>query len=223
MKEIILLGDRNPDYLTHREFDAALAQLPGSVRARWVGTDAAEAARTADADGLWVASGSPYRDDDAVYAAIEAARTSGQPFLGTCSGFQYTVVEFARHVAGIPDAQHAETAVHGPLVVDRLACSLEGRERTVTCVPGTRLHAICGDRPFTGFHWCNYGLAARHVQALSERGLVMSASADDAGVEAVEVPAHPFFIATLFQPQVGASAGRPLHPLIAAFVAEVDS
>src|SRR5438067_1475866 len=103
MKDIVLLGDRNTGFLTHREFDAAITLLPPDVRIRWVATDSPDAKRTPDADGLWVASGSPYRDDDVVYAAIQAARTSGQPFLGTCSGFQYAVVEFARHVAGIPD------------------------------------------------------------------------------------------------------------------------
>jgi CTP synthase (UTP-ammonia lyase) len=45
---------------------------------------------------------------------------------------------------------------------------------------------------------------------------VVSAHAEDAGVEAIELPSHPFFIATLFQPQVGAANGGPLHPLIGA-------
>jgi CTP synthase (UTP-ammonia lyase) len=47
---------------------------------------------------------------------------------------------------------------------------------------------------------------------------VIAAHAPDAGVEGIEVPAHPFFVATLFQPQIGALDGKPLHPLITAFV-----
>src|ERR687892_606884 len=124
-KQIFLLGDRNTSYMTHRELDAAIGLLPTGVQARWVGTDTRDAARTAEADGIWLAPGTPYRDDAAVYAAITSARTSGQPLLGTCGGFQYAVVEFARHVAGIVDADHAETARdNSALVVDRLACSL---------------------------------------------------------------------------------------------------
>ena len=73
--------------------------LPSTIRARWVGTDTHDAARLSEADGLWVVPGSPYRNDAAVYSAIKAARTSGQPFLGTCGGFQYAVIEFARDVA----------------------------------------------------------------------------------------------------------------------------
>src|SRR3954465_8262758 len=149
MKQIVLLGDRNPGYLTHRELDAALELLPSGVRGRWVGPDTPEAARSAEADAVWVVPGSPYRDDGAVYAAITAARTSGQPFLGTCGGFQYAVVEFARNVAGIADADHAETTPDGTtLVVGRLACSLIGQQRHVTALPGTRMHDLYGDASF---------------------------------------------------------------------------
>jgi len=219
MKDLVLLGDRDVRFRTHRELDAAIAQLPSHVHARWVGTDTPAAASTGEADGLWVVSGSPYRDDAAVYAAINTARTTGQPFLGTCGGFQYAVIEFARNAAGIADADHAETATGtNSLVVDRLACGLVGEERTVRSVAGTRVASLCGEAPFVGFHWCNYGLSPDYIDRLVRSGLVVSATADDAGVEAVELPGHPFFIATLFQPQVGAAAGQPLHPIIRAFV-----
>ena len=222
MKQIVLLGDRNVTYHTHRELDAALRLLPAGVRACWVATDTPDAARTSGADGLWVVPGSPYRDDAAVYAAIRDARTSGQPFLGTCGGFQYAIVEFARNVAGLTDANHGETAPgEKTLVIDRLACSLVGQERAVTAVPGTRMHALCGDGSFLGFHWCNFGLATTYVERLVTHGLTIGARGDDAGVEAIEVAEHPFFIATLFQPQIGSVQGRPLHPVLQAFVAAV--
>jgi CTP synthase (UTP-ammonia lyase) len=222
MKNIFVLGDRNISFVTHRELDAAIGLLPGGVRAHWIGTDTPDAARTSEADAVLVVPGSPYRHDAAVYSAIKSARTSGQPFLGTCAGFQYAVVEFARNAAGIVDADHAETArTSNDLVVDRLACSLVGQERNVTAVPGTRMHDLCGDLAFSGFHWCNYGLAPAYTTRLVERGLVIGARGEDAGVEAVELPNHPFFLATLFQPQVGSLAGQPLHPVIQAFVAAI--
>ena len=92
-KQIFLLGDRNTSYMTHRELDAAIGLLPTGVQARWVGTDTPDAARTAEADGIWVAPGTPYRADAAVYAAITSARTSCQPLLGTCGGFQYALFQ----------------------------------------------------------------------------------------------------------------------------------
>jgi len=222
MKNIVLLGDHNAGFMTHRELDAAITLLPGDVRARWVGTDSPEAIHTDQADAVWVVPGSPYRNDAAVYRAITAARTSGQPFLGTCAGFQYAVVEFARNVAGIVGADHAETAREPDnLVVDRLPCSLIGEERNVTPIPGTRMHDLCGRTSFVGFHWCNYGMAPGYADRLATHGLLIAAVADDAGVEAVELLNHPFFLATLFQPQVGSLASRRLHPIIEAFVTAV--
>ena len=106
-------------------------------------------------------------------------------------------------------------------MVGRLACSLIAQERNITAIPSTRMHALCGDAPFVGFHWCNHGLAAAYADRLVDRGLVIAARADDAGVEAVELPNHPFFLATLFQPQIGSIAGKPLHPVIEAFVASI--
>ena len=99
-----------------------------------------------------------------------------------------------------------------------LACSLYGETREVTPVAGTRLAAICGDEPFEGFHWCGYGLADRTAGLLAANGVVISATAPDAGVEAIELPDHPFFLATAFQPQVGSSESGRLHPLLEALL-----
>jgi CTP synthase (UTP-ammonia lyase) len=214
---IAVLGDRNPEYLTHRELDATLALMPADVDAHWLPTP--EAASAPGADGLWVVPGTPYEDDDAVLEAIRIARTDGMPILGTCGGFQYMLVEFARNVAGLDDAAHAETDPDAPEpVVARLSCSLVGEERPVTAVAGTRVAGLCGTAPFAGFHWCSYGLVPEREAALAGAGLVVAARAPDAGAEAVELPGHPFYLATLFQPQVGSSASGRLHPLIGALV-----
>jgi CTP synthase (UTP-ammonia lyase) len=214
---IAALGDRDPAYLTHREIDGAMALAPDGVEMRWVATDSPEASRVDRFDGLWVLPGTPYRDEDSVLRAIRFARESGMPLLGTCGGFQYMAVEFARHAAGMPAAAHAETHPDGEaIVVGELACSLVGEERTVSAVAGTRLAALCGTAPFTGFHWCSYGLTAGAAQRLSGAGLVLSAHAEDAGVEAFELPGHPFYLATLFQPQVGSAERGELHPVLGA-------
>lgn len=218
---IALVGDKDLRYVTHRALDATVAQLPAGVAAEWVPTDSAQARELDRFDGIWMLPGTPYRDDDAALAAIERSLDTGTPLLGTCGGFQYAVLALARRLAGIADAAHAEVdpAAQDPVVAP-LACSLIGEEREVTCVPGTRLAAICGTAPFIGFHYCGYGLADGFVERLEDAGVVISAHAEDAGVEAIELPHHPFFVATLFQPQIGALSGAPLHALIAAFVEE---
>lgn len=216
---LAVLGDHDSTKPTHRELEAALGLLPADVRALWVGTDSDDAADLSGFDGLWVVPGSPYADDAAVYAAIQWARVSGRPFLGTCSGFQYAVVEFARNVAGLRDAAHAEESPDAEKpVVEALSCSLVDQRREVSVVAGTKLAGSCGTEPFVGSHWCNFGVADAYVDALGAAGLTVAATAEDAGVEAVEYGAHPFFVATLFQPQMGASRTGELHPLIAAFV-----
>ena len=146
--------------------------------------------------------GTPYRDDDVVYAAIRFAREKGLPVLRTCGGFQYMAVEFARNVAGIRGATHTETDPDGEaIVVGQLSCSLVGEERRVTAVRGTRLAALCGTAPFIGFHWCSYGLADGVAERLAAAGLVMSAHARDAGVEGFELPGHPFYMRPCFSPR----------------------
>jgi CTP synthase (UTP-ammonia lyase) len=212
---IALLGDKDLTYVTHRALEAAVALLPDGIAATWVGTDT-PAARALDGfDGIWALPGTPYRDDAAALAAISAALDAGTPLLGTCGGFQYAALALLG-----PGAVHAEVDPDAAdPVVAPLACTLVGEEREVTAVPGTRLAAICGTAPFTGFHYCRYGLSDAAVDRLEAAGAVIAAHAPDAGVEAFEVPGHPFFVATLFQPQMSAVDGA-LHPLITAFAEE---
>jgi CTP synthase (UTP-ammonia lyase) len=212
---LAVLGDRDLSHRTHRELDAELARMPAGVEAAWLPSPRAPEA--AGADAIWVAPGTPYADDDAVLAAIDRAVDDGTPLLGTCGGFQYAVLALVRR-AGLA-AAHAESEpeAEDPLIAP-LACSLYGEEREVTCVPGSRLAEICGTAPFTGFHFCGFGLAAGREADLEAAGAVIAARAPDAGIEGIELPGHPFFLATLFQPQVGALDGRPRHPLVAALI-----
>ena len=224
MIRIAVLGDRNPAYLTHRELDAALELFPSGVEARWLPTTDPAVGRIESYDAVWVVPGTPYQDDDAVLAAICTAREADLPILGTCGGFQYMVLEFARNVAGLPDAAHAELEPDATdPVLARLACSLVGERRTVTPIPGTRLAGLCGTQPFSGFHWCNFGLSPERESRLEQSGLVVSARAPDAGVEAVELPGRRFYLATLFQPQMGSSESRMLHPILSALAAAAGS
>jgi CTP synthase (UTP-ammonia lyase) len=213
---LAVLGDRDERHLTHREIDAALALFPAGVRGRWVPTDGHDAVALNGVDALWLAPGGPYARDSAVHAAVDRCLDHGTPFLGTCSGFQYACLALARR-AGVA-AVHAEVDPSATsAVIAQLACSLYGEERVVTPSPGTTLAATCGADPFVGFHYCGYGLAEQHERTVERAGAVIAARAPDMGVEAIELPGHPFFVATAFQPQVGASATGRLHPLLVAF------
>jgi CTP synthase (UTP-ammonia lyase) len=216
---ILALGDRDPRYLTHREIDAALALFPADSLAHWIATDSAEARFLDDASGVWLLPGTPYRDAGAAFAAVRHCLATGTPFLGTCGGFQHALVELARSRAGVADAAHEESdSGAADPVVSRLACSLIGEVRLVTPIAGTRFASICGSEPFEGFHYCSFGLDPAYVEPLERAGVVVGATAPDAGVEAIELPEHPFFLATAFQPQVGAGANGRLGSLLDAFI-----
>jgi CTP synthase (UTP-ammonia lyase) len=183
------------------------------------GTDSPAARELLGVDGVWLLPGTPYRNDDAAYAAIRHCLESGTPFLGTCGGFQYACVELARAFADVTAAAHAESDPAGEeLVIVPLQCSLYGERRTVRPVAGTRLASTCGSEPFEGFHFCGYGLAEEFEHKLERAGVILSAVADDVGTEAIELREHPFFLATAFQPQVGSAESGRLHPLISAFL-----
>lgn len=218
---IALLGD-DRGHRSHQELNALRPLLLTELgaEASWVPTDDGQLGSTLSSyDGVWLVPGSPYADDDAVLSALTAVRETGVPFLGTCGGMQYAVLEFARSVLGDADATHAETdGETGTNVVTALACSLQGEERLVTPVPGTRFAGLV-DSPFPGMHFCSYAPSAEVVARLQEVGVVVGATAEDAGAEVLEFPGHPFYVTSMFQPHVGTLAGAPIHPLVRAFVA----
>ena len=217
---IALVGDRKPSHPSHRELDAVRGMLGPDVVADWVATDGDRVSSLGDFDGIWLVPGSPYADDSAAYEAVRWARENDVPFLGTCGGLQYAVVEYFRTVLGVADASHAESdGVGDSNVVSALACSLMGEERVVRPVPGTRFSALVGDEPFVGLHYCGYGPAPGVVERLAAAGVVVEATADDAGAAVLELPGNRFFMLRRFQPQIGALAGKPVHPLLREFVA----
>ena len=209
---IALLGDRST-HRSHLELEALRPMLP--VETEWVATDGAFDVTAYD--GVWLFPGGPYVDDAAVLTALTTIRERGIPFLGSCSGMQYAVLEFTRTVLG-EAATHAEAdGESDDNVVAALACSLQGEERLVTPVPGTRFASWVAE-PFVGMHFCSYGVTPAAVARLEAAGVVVGATAPDAGAEVLEFPDHPFYVTSMFQPHVGALAGAPVHPLVPAFL-----
>jgi CTP synthase (UTP-ammonia lyase) len=164
-----------------------------------------------------VVPGSPYSNPDGVFAAIEAARAEGIPLLGTCGGFQHLLLEFARHVCGLAGVENAEDhpGAVGALIVP-LVCSLLGEEATVIVKAGTLAASVMGPGPCTERFFCSYGLEERYVGALEQHGLVVSARDEAGAVRMAELPGHPFFIGSLFQPELS-SDQTWTHPLVHAF------
>lgn len=216
---IALVGDENDAYPSHREINAVRTMLGEDVDAEWLSTDGGRVGHLEAFHGIWLTPGSPYADDTAAYRAIEWARERDVPFLGTCGGLQYALIEYFRHVLHVPGASHAESdGVDDKNVVHPLACSLHGQERVIRPIPGTRFSRLVNDEPFVGMHYCNYNPGSEELRRLVEAGMVIAATAEDADAEVIELPRNRFFMLTLFQPQIGALARKPVHPLLREFV-----
>jgi CTP synthase (UTP-ammonia lyase) len=226
MTVIGLIGDFDPDVTAHRAIPRALelatAKLDTPVEWLWLATD-----RIADeiwplverCGGLWCVPASPYRNTDGVLKAIRYARLSRIPFLGTCGGFQHAVLEYARDALGHADAAHAELDPDAPSpLIAPLACALVETSGLIHFSPGSRIRSIYGVDSAEETYHCSYGVDPRQEALLRDGGLVI-AGRDEAGeARTLELPDHPFFMATLFQPERSALAGRE-HPLVKAFVA----
>ncbi|WP_327581806.1 gamma-glutamyl-gamma-aminobutyrate hydrolase family protein [Nonomuraea sp. NBC_00507] len=220
---IALVGDRSPSVRSHTRIPLlmeALRERDGiALDPYWIPTT--DVAGLDAFDGIWILPGSPYRDEAGAVEAARVAREEQIPLLGTCAGFQHMLLEFARHVCGL-DVAHAENEPGArDFLLTPLACSLAGHENLVRLTPGTLIEQIMGTPATMEAYVCSYGLNESYTQTLAAGGLVFSGhAADDGAVRAAELPGHPFFLGTLFQPELAGDGRRP-HPVISAFAAAV--
>ncbi|MEV0174765.1 hypothetical protein AB0I00_27050 [Streptomyces sp. NPDC050803] len=217
---IALVGDRSPNVASHTRVPLLLDALASRDRlvldAYWIGSeDAVAPDAVAGFDAVWVLPGSPYRSEAGVLAAIRTARETGIPFLGTCAGFQHALLEYARDVCGLSHAAHAENdpSAADP-IIEPLACSLVGHEAAITVEPGSLAQSVIGSERTVERYFCAYG-PSRHLDTLRAHGLRFSGRDEDGNVRIAELPGHPFFLASLFQPELSGDGSRP-HPMIRA-------
>lgn len=217
-----LVGDVNDSLVAHRAIPFALGLASEAcdrkVDYEWIDTDSITTESLSEYDGLWCVPGSPYVSMDGALAAIHYARTREVPFLGTCGGFQHAVIEYARNVLAWSDAEHAETTPNTKrAVIAPLTCSLVGAKDAVRFKPGTRIARAYGASSATEEYHCRYGLNSEFANALLSGPLVATAHDDAGEVRAIELVTHPFFVATLFQPERAALDRRVSH-LVASFI-----
>ena len=213
-----LIGDFDLQVTAHRAIPRAL-DLAGAEPV-WVPTDTIDdAARVAGFDGLWCVPASPYRSTEGALRAIRFAREEGRPFFGTCGGFQHAVLEYARNVLHWSDAEHAElTPESARMVIAPLQCALVEVSEVLRLGEGTKLREAYGQAEIREAYHCSYGLNPTFREALTSGPLRAAAEGTRAGqVRAVELDGHPFFVATLFQPERAALEGR-VPPPVRAFL-----
>ena len=223
---IALVGDCDPAIRAHAAIPMALHlvadEMGYAVQPAWMETASLTKSATARLlepfNGIWCVPGSPYRSMEGALRAIQFARENSRPFLGTCGGFQHAIIESFRNVAGLKAADHAESNPEAKMpVIARLACSLENRGGVIRLQAGTRIAAAYRRHEITESFNCNFGFDARYEQQLVRSGLKISGRDPSGEARVVELPGHPFFVATLFQPERSAFTARS-HTLIKAFV-----
>ena len=213
-----------------------------SVNLRYVNSenvdDSNVAATFAGCDGILVPGGFGYRGVEGKIAAIRYARENRIPFFGICLGMQCAVIEFARHVAGLEDANSEEfdpLSAHKVIYLmtewfDFRTKNLEKRDAesdkggtmrlgAYPCkiIPDTRAFEAYGKELVEERHRHRYEFNNAFKDLLEEKGMVFSGTAPDGSLmEIVELPDHPWFLGCQFHPEF---KSRPMaaHPLFREF------
>jgi CTP synthase (UTP-ammonia lyase) len=224
---IALIGDYDPSVTAHIAIPPALElaakALDLEVEPVWIHTskltNEEELRALSGYQGIWCVPASPYANTEGAIAAISIARTARIPFLGTCGGFQHAMMEYFRNVIGSADVAHAELnpEVEHP-IISKLSCPLVEVTGTIRLTPGSLAQTLYGtDLVIEGYR-CSYGLNPGFAQSIRDRGDLLVEGTDDAGdIRIVRLRHHPFFLATLFQPERSSMKGL-VHPLIREFV-----
>ncbi len=162
---------------------------------------------------------SPYANTLGAMDAIRCAREQHRPFLGTCGGFQHALLEYARNVGGMREAEHAETDPGAAVaLIAPLACSLVEQSDEILLSDSGRIRAVYGSPRITEGYHCSYGLNREYEARLFGENLRATARDSNGEVRGVELEGHPYYVAVLFQPERRALRGE-VPPLVAAFVA----
>ncbi len=179
-------------------------------------------------DAILVPGGFGERGTKGKIETVRFAREHQIPFFGICLGLQIAVIEYARHVAGLPKAtsQEFDSSAQTPVVhIMETQKELHKKGGTMRlgqypCVlkKGTLAHQIYGKDKIGERHRHRYEVNNAYLETLSKAGLIFSGlSPNGELVEMIELKGHPFFIACQFHPEF---LSRPLdpHPIFLAFV-----
>jgi CTP synthase len=182
----------------------------------------------AGADGVLVPGGFDKRGIAGKIEAIRYAREAGIPFFGICLGLQCAVIEFARNVAGLADANSTEFNKQTPhpvvclLDAQRQVTMLGGTMRlgAYECVmsDGSKAQKAYGADRVSERHRHRFEFNNAYRDLFASHGLIVTGKSPDGGlVEVIELPAHPWFVAVQCHPEFKSKPTKP-HPLFRDFV-----
>lgn len=187
--------------------------------------------RLLEMDGLVVPGGFGSRGIEGLVTTAQFAREQHIPYLGLCYGLQMAVIDFARHVAGLqqanttevdPRAKHPVVHIMPDQQKKLLRRDYGGSMRLGSweCVlqPGTKAQKAYGQKRIVERHRHRFEVNNAYRQRLQKAGLIISGTSPDGQlVEMIELPDHPFFMASQFHPEFLSRPTKP-HPMFTAFI-----
>ena len=198
--------------------DLAAKHFNITIQSHWLATETiTDPLALQQYDAFWCVPGSPYRSAEGALLAIRYAREQQKPFLGTCGGFQHAIIDYARNVMHWQDAGHGETDSQGRLVIAALACEMVEKKGTITFLADSLAAQAYGRYEVEEGYHCRYGINPEFQSALEAEPLRMTGHDAAGEIRTVELPHHPCYVATLFQPERAALNGQ-LPPLVAALI-----
>ena len=179
-------------------------------------------------DGIIVAPGFGSRGVDGKIETIQYARTQGIPFFGICLGMQCAVIEFARNVIGLTDAHSTEIKEYTPhpvidLMAEQKSIQNMGGTMRLGAYPcdlleNSQAHRAYGAAHIDERHRHRYEFNNAYLEQFESNGMIATGKNPDSGlVEIVEIPDHPYFVASQFHPEYSSTVEEP-HPLFSSFV-----
>ena len=203
-----------------------------NVNIRWVDSDELSTENIGDVlkgiNGMIIPGGFGDRGVEGKITACRYARENDIPFLGICLGMQVAVIEFARNVCGLDDANSAEFNENAPhrvidIMPDQVGMLGSGGTMRLGAYPckavgGSLLHRLYDTDEISERHRHRFEFNNDYRDILSDKGLLIcGASPDNSLVEAVELPDKRFFIAVQFHPEFKSRPNNP-HPLFLGLV-----
>lgn len=192
-------------------------------------TDENAEALLGEADGILIPGGFGGRGVEGKLRAVRIARENKIPYLGICLGMQCAVTEFARNVAGLSGAGSSEWDPETPYpVIDLLESQKDVADKGGTMRLGaypckivdldSKMYQAYNMAEFSERHRHRFEFNNKFRDALAAAGMkFVGLSPDESLVEAVELPSHPWFVATQFHPEFKSRPNRP-HPLFRDFI-----
>ena len=223
--KLSIIGDFNPHSETHMATNESIEHsknlLKCDLDSYWINTQDITEDIFDQFDGFLIAPGSPYKNMENVIDAIYYAREKNIPCLGTCSGFQHMIIEYARNILGFKNAHHEEYHQDSSdLFITKLSCSLKGRNMELNLVPGSKVASLYGKNQVIERYYCNYGVNHDYLQMLKSGPINIVGSDCEGEIRVLEYPDHIFFVGTLYVPQVQSTHSTP-HPLITGFIGTI--